>query len=299
MTSSARTLFSGIALSLLLLPASVSAQNEYEQQVLDILSEMSGFAMDQGYRQTGDKFVAALNIEEGETQYLDFVGGKDYLIVAVCDVDCSDIDLHLYSPDDEMVASDALPDDSPVLEVGNVDGGRHRLEIGMFACSSQPCYYAVGVYVKDGSGEGTQYSEGGGDAYIDQVLEMLYAWSDGVAGEGYTATGEEWVSALGSGETEDQSVTLGGGADYVILAVCDEDCGDMDMAIYDPSGNMVDEDVEGDANPVLEISSARKGEYRIEVRMYQCSNEPCYYAMGLFKHSGEQWVPVEVPLKRR
>lgn len=139
MTSSARTLCSGIALSLLLLPATVSAQNPYEQQVPDILSEMSGFAIDQGYRQTDDKFVADLGVEEGETQYLDFVGGKHYLIVAVCDVDCSDIDLHLYSPDGEMVASDELPDDAPVLEVGNVGGGRHRLGIGMFACTSEPC----------------------------------------------------------------------------------------------------------------------------------------------------------------
>ena len=73
----------------------------------------------------------------------------------------------------------------------------------------------------------------------------------------------------------------------------------MDMAIYDPSGNLVDEDVEADANPVLEINGARKGRYRIEVRMYQCTTEPCYYAMGLFKNSREQWIPLEVPLKSR
>ncbi len=91
-----------------------------------------------------------INVEEGETQYLDFVRGQDYLIVAVCDVDRSDIDLHLYSTDDEVVASDALPDHTPVLEVGRVDGGRHRLEIGMFACSSQPCHYAVALFKHSG-----------------------------------------------------------------------------------------------------------------------------------------------------
>ena len=45
---------------------------------------------------------------------------------------------------------------------------------------------------------------------------------------------------------------------------------------------------------------ARRGAYRVEVRLYQCASEPCYYAMGLFEKGGEDgWVPVQVPLLRR
>jgi len=291
-----RSVLSALALLAVVAPTAALAQNEYEQQVLDILSEVSSFAIDQGYSQTGDKFVAALGANEAEDHYIDLVDGRDYVIVAVCDVDCSDIDLHLYSPDDDIVGADEEPDDVPVIELAYVGGGRHRLEVGMFTCSQEPCFYAVGVYTKEGSGGG---EVAGGDAYVEQVRAILDAFSEAVAEQGYTATGEDWVSALGASETEEQVVTLGGGADYAIVAVCDEDCDDMDLAVYDPNGNMVDEDVESDANPVLEINGARSGQYRVEVRMYQCSSEPCYYAMGLYKRVREEWIPVEVPLLRR
>jgi hypothetical protein len=290
-----------LALFLLLVPGTATAQNEYEQQVLDILSEVSGFAMEQGYAQTGDKFVAALEESASGNHYVNLTAGRDYVMVAVCDVDCSDIDLHLYSPDGEEVGADTEPDDVPVIELGHVGGGRHRLEVGMYACSSEPCFYAVGVYVKDGSGGAAPDggSGAGGGAYVEQVMGILEAFSSVAEDEGYAPTGDDWVSALDEGESEDQLVKLGGGADYALVAVCDEDCGDMDLAIYDPMGDLVAEDTETDAVPVLEIHGARSGEYRVEVRMYQCSSEPCFYAMGLFKRTRKDAVPADVPERRR
>ena len=267
----------------------VSGQNPYEQQVLGILSEVSGFAVERGYSQTGDKFVGALNEDEGESHYVELAAGMDYVIVAVCDQDCADIDLHLFSPGEDLVGQDTEPDKMPVIELGNVGGGTHRLDVGMHNCSNQPCYYAVGVYVKRGSGGPPQGGGqvAGGDAYVEQVRTILERWSAGVAAEGYVATGDEWVSGLGSGESEEHHVTLGGGADYVFMAVCDEDCGDMDMALFDPAGNLVSEDLEDDANPVVSVSGAVGGEYTVQVRVLQCSQEPCYYALGLFKRTRE------------
>jgi hypothetical protein len=296
-----QSLPASLALVLLLVPAPAKAQSEYERQVLDILSEVSGFALDQGYAQTRDKLVSALGESESQDHYISFAPGRDYVIVAVCDVDCSDIDLHLYSPAGDEVGADIQPDDVPVIELGNVGGGEHRLEVGMYACSSEPCFYAVGVYVKDGSGGGAPSggAGAGGEAYVEQVLGILEAFSGLAEERGYTDTGDDWVSALDESESEDQFVKLGGGADYALVAVCDEDCGDMDLAIYDPSGNLVAEDTETDAVPVLEITGARSGEYRIEVRMYQCSSEPCFYAMGLFKRTGKGPAPMEAPLGRR
>jgi len=286
-----RSLSVALAILSILAPTRALAQNEYEQQVLEILSEVSGFALEQGYSHAGDKIVSSLRASDSEDHFIEFVDGRDYVMVAVCDVDCSDIDLHLYSQSGSQVGEDTETDDVPVIELQNVNGGRYRLEVSMYTCSNEPCFYAVGVYAKSGSG-------GGGEAYIEQVLAIL----DGVSGvaedEGYTATGEDWVSSLDASESENQFVTLGGGADYAIIAVCDEDCDDIDLAIYGPSGSVVDEDVETDATPVLEINDARKGEYRVEVRMYGCSSEPCYYAMALYKRVREEWVQVGMPTMR-
>lgn len=289
-----RTSFSILALTALLVPATGHAQNEYEQQVLDILAEVSAVAVDQGYTQVGEKFVSALEAGTAQDHYIDFVDGRDYVMVAVCDVDCSDIDLHLYGTNDEMVGSDEEPDDVPVIELGNVAGGTHRLEVGMFSCDSEPCYYAVGVYMRTGSGSGGGVSGGGagGDAYVDQVLAIMEAFSGVAQDNGYTPTGDRWVGALDAGGTEDQMATLGGGADYAFIGACDEDCTDMDLALYGPSGDMVAEDTEPDANPVLELRGVRGGEHRVEVRMYTCSSEPCYYAVGLFKRTGDFLMPL-------
>jgi hypothetical protein len=275
----------------LLLPASLLAQSQYEQQVLDILGTVSSPALDQGYSPARDAIISALPASDTEDQYINLRAGMDYVVVAVCDVDCSDIDLHLYSPSGAQVASDTETDDVPVLQLDGVQGGRYRLEVGMYSCSQEPCFYAVGVYARSGSQ--------GGVAYVDQVLAILDAVSEVAEGEGYVATGEDWVSSLRARGSEDQFVTLGTGADYAIIAVCDEDCSDIDLKIYGPSGRLVDEDTQTDASPLLRIDDAQKGEHRIEVSMYQCSTEPCYYAMALYKRVRKEWVPVPMPKPER
>ena len=275
-------------------PAPIVGQTAYEEQVLDILSSVSGVALDQGYSAAGGKIVSSLRESQSEDQYLDLVGGLDYVVVAVCDVDCSDIDLRLYDPSGSEVASDTQTDDVPVLELSSVRGGRYRLEVGMYDCDTEPCYYAVGVYSRSASAAPSPPT-----SYVDQVEMLLSTFGEVAEGQGYSATGEQWISSLAASSSEDQFVTLGGGADYAIIAVCDTDCEDMDLAIYGPSGSLVDEDVATDANPVLQVDDASGGRYRVEVRMFQCSNEPCIYGMAVYKRVRQESAPLAPADARR
>jgi hypothetical protein len=70
--------------------------------------------------------------------------------------------------------------------------------------------------------------------------------------------------------------------EYVISAVCDNDCSDIDMVISNDKGREEASDTESDDTPVLEFSPKKSGSYKITIKMYECSTNPCYYGIGIF-----------------
>jgi hypothetical protein len=77
--------------------------------------------------------------------------------------------------------------------------------------------------------------------------------------------------------------TLRKGATYAIIGVCDEDCSDIDMEIYDQNGNSIAVDRGTDDYPMLQISPAWTAEFTLEVDMYNCSTSYCYYGVGVYR----------------
>ncbi|HEY9647482.1 MAG TPA: hypothetical protein V6C88_13980 [Chroococcidiopsis sp.] len=62
-------------------------------------------------------------------------------------------------------------------------------------------------------------------------------------------------------------------AGETIYGSCDADCSDMDLTLYDESGNAVASDNAYDANPIVTAPNA--GYYQIEVVMASCSTAQC------------------------
>ncbi|MGB3615465.1 MAG: hypothetical protein WBA10_16855 [Elainellaceae cyanobacterium] len=100
--------------------------------------------------------------------------------------------------------------------------------------------------------------------------------------EGYVQV-SRYIGASGLGETEshEQELQLEANYDYVITAVCDSDCADLDLVLY-ASGNEVARDTESDAYPILSLRPNAIA-HQIEVIMYGCEAEPCYYGFGVFR----------------
>ena len=109
-------------------------------------------------------------------------------------------------------------------------------------------------------------------------LEAVYGWA---SGEGYS-TRNYLIGKLDEDETDTWTMTLYGGNDYVIIGACDGDCGDLDITVLDEYDNTVARDTETDDVPVVNLNLKDQGRYQIQVKMYSCSVEPCYFGLGIF-----------------
>jgi hypothetical protein len=84
-------------------------------------------------------------------------------------------------------------------------------------------------------------------------------------------------------EADTLALTLQGGTRYVVVGVCDEDCGDLDLRLLDAVGKPVASDDRSDNHPVLSIVVAAGGPYQLKVAMVKCSTPPCYYALRVLE----------------
>jgi hypothetical protein len=100
----------------------------------------------QGFRLQDD--VVSGDLEQGgeEEFELELEGGKTYIIVGVCDGDCSDLDLALTTAGGDAVDSDYEMDDVPMVTVEVEESGIYHLKVEMATCSVEPCAFGVGVF---------------------------------------------------------------------------------------------------------------------------------------------------------
>jgi hypothetical protein len=101
-------------------------------------------------------------------------------------------------------------------------------------------------------------------------------------GEGFALQGGFLTGSLANGAREALTLNLAAGS-HVVMAVCDEDCSDLDLQLADAAGNEVGSDYELDDVPMVAAEVSRAGRYRLTVSMASCSIEPCAYGVAVFK----------------
>ena len=98
----------------------------------------------------------------------------------------------------------------------------------------------------------------------------------------YVLQGQPAVSSLNQGGRQSRAMRLNAGVDYAFMATCDSDCSDIDLYIFDRRGNVIDFDREDNKFPIVFFTPDVTANYRVEVEIYSCSSQPCYYAIGRF-----------------
>lgn len=136
-----------LAGGMLVAPAPARAQSRWREQVNAQIEQASKILRERGFEKT-DTYDGSLNNDASESLTLSLRAGRQYAVLAVCDNDCTDIDLRIYGENDKEVDSDILDDDKPVVNVSPGNDGKYRLKIIMAKCSTSPCFYGVGLFAK-------------------------------------------------------------------------------------------------------------------------------------------------------
>jgi hypothetical protein len=122
----------------------------------------------------------------------------------------------------------------------------------------------------------------GQEYYEDQVTDQLEAAAMVVGLDGYEMMYDPYVDRTGEGMSDTLTFTLYEGVSYTIIGVCDEDCTDLDLELFDGNGNSIDSDYATDDIPIVEVTPAWDSKFSLQINMATCSNEPCYYGVGVF-----------------
>jgi len=114
------------------------------------------------------------------------------------------------------------------------------------------------------------------------LMQQLQQVEQAATQQGYQQVGQPFAGGLLQGQSWNVPAQLVAGYEYRVLGVCDQNCRDMDVAIYDESGATVAQDNANDDHPVVAVAPAANGQFTIQAQMFQCSAQPCYYALILY-----------------
>lgn len=139
------------AVLLLALAPAAHSQNSYRSILESQLTAVGNTVAQNGYRPDTrafktDMIVGILAAGGDVGLEIDLEFGVDYMIVGVCDQDCSDLDLTLSDIAGNELFTDVLDDDAPILTFTAPAGGAHILWVTMYACSVDPCSFGYKVY---------------------------------------------------------------------------------------------------------------------------------------------------------
>jgi hypothetical protein len=205
---------------------------------------------------------------------VELVEGRRYMVAAFCDESCADIDLVLFDPDGAGVASDIFPTDEPVLNLTAATTGTYTVRVAMVECSEDDCAYSLGLF------EGT-FEEELALERVHMAGREMNVQDEMLAG-GFSQLPFQEVDSLPQDYELRIPLPLRAGVDYQIVGICDDACSNLDLALFNPWGDLVDADDFMDAVPVLSVSTEEDAPFRLSVYMAGCEATSCGFKIVTF-----------------
>jgi hypothetical protein len=120
-------------------------------------------------------------------------------------------------------------------------------------------------------------------AWESQLRRQLVDAAVDLTRAGYQLTHETQTGSLRTDGSDDLTLTLYGGVSYAVVGVCDNDCSNLDLVLYDAEGNVVDTSQKPNPDtPFVVVAPNESAQYRVRVTMAACAVEPCLYGVGVF-----------------
>jgi hypothetical protein len=146
----------------------------------------------------------------------------------------------------------------------------------MATCRSSLCYFGLAFVQKVNSTT---------DRWREQIKSQLDKQASTASGSGLSRTFDYVIDSIGADTAEkkhSKSLYLYRGTLYLFAGVCDEDCTDLDIKIFDTSGKEIASDATVDSLPTVIVKPTATGNYTVEIKMYKCGKFPCWYGLGVF-----------------
>ena len=132
-------------------PAPVSAGVDHQAHMMNQLGQIQQTLGSQGFQQIGQPTIGSLNTSQTQDIPVQMVQGYQYYLAAVCDADCTDLDLALFDGYGNLAVQDNSVSATPMVPVASISQtGNFTLQVQMFACNVQPCAYAAVLYGRAG-----------------------------------------------------------------------------------------------------------------------------------------------------
>lgn len=120
------------------------------------------------------------------------------------------------------------------------------------------------------------------DQYEQQVENQLQGAIKTIKGDGYQLSFPRNVGKLRRRTEAFKTVLLNPNREYIFVAVCDENCNDLNVIVKDMDGNKIRSDSANSAIAIVNFKPPTEDRYQVTIRMEKCSTQSCNYGMGVF-----------------
>lgn len=117
-----------------------------------------------------------------------------------------------------------------------------------------------------------------------QIVKDLEREARAIArGRGFAGSQAFSGGSLDERETGELRYALKGGERYVAIGLCDEQCKDIDLGVYDEAGMELASDRQEDAIPIVELAPESDAIAIFRIKMIRCDEQPCSYGVGIYR----------------
>lgn len=100
--------------------------------------------------------------------------------------------------------------------------------------------------------------------------------------DGYRLSFPRNVTKLPRGAEAPRIVLLYPNQEYIFVALCDRNCGQIKLMVKDMNGKSLVSNPANDPVAVVNFKPPSEDKYQITVKMEKCSSPSCYFGLGIF-----------------
>jgi hypothetical protein len=117
----------------------------------------------------------------------------------------------------------------------------------------------------------------------NDIDDAWNAQQNAILSVGYQSEGPPLNRSLNEGQNQEETLNLGAGQCYAVVAVGESRVRDLDLAIADSNNAQIDQDYAQDPKAIVRLCAPTAGRYRVRVNMASGGGA---YRLGLFRWAG-------------